>query len=638
MIKVIATLIVGSLLGGGVVYLVIDASRDSGSSGDSRSLAESVAGLVRGREPIAEAEGVTVADSLAAYRAAAATDPADLGRALETAASRPWSPARDVEIDALLGRLADLAPAEVPGLARSLGLDRRFIAEAYVLWARTDPDAAIRALAAIEGRAARHDVALALLDVFGDDGVGVDAVAAGLPEKERGPFRAEWIAARAEQDPYGAFREAVSLADTNLAGEALEQVAIAWAAEAPVGAIAQGDLLPGRLRSRYLANVVREWAHLDAPGYLSWLQSAVSPPDEAAMGIDLIAGSDPDLVMSIAQRMSGDTGRQARLMAMMAFADADPEAAMARAAALPAGPEREGLLSAVGAAAALRDPDAALDWARSLSPPSQNLTNQILIAIAGADPDRALEFLNNPPEGLDPRLFGPLATSAIARNPEQAQAFADKLAAGDTIQSANALKTLVGNWMRQDPEGALEWVLAHDGQVDASMLGSAARAMASVDAAAAASYVERIPAPYRSTWIAQVAQSYGLSDPGAALAWVAQFQGQDVYENALRSVITASAGVDPTGAAQALVQASPDVQAGAAAVVAAALARDDPRYAASWAENLVDERARQNAIAAVIPRLWVTDQDQAEALLDRVADADVRNRIDAQIAPLRSGR
>jgi hypothetical protein len=638
LIKAIATLVAGSLLGGGVVYLLIDASRDSVSSRDPASFAQSVADLVPGREPIAQAEGVTIADSLAAYRAAAATDPADLGRALETAASAPWSPARDVEIDALLARLADLAPAEAPGLARSLGLGRRFVAETYVLWARTDPDAAIDGLAAIEGRAARHDVALALLDVIGDDGAGVDAVAAGLPEKERGPFRAEWIAARAEQDPYGAFREAASLTDTSLAGQALEQVAIAWAAQDPAGAIAQGDLLPGRLRSRYLANVVREWAHLDAPGYLSWLQSAVSPPDEAAMGIDLIAGSDPDLVMSIAQRMSGDIGRQARLMAMIAFADADPDAAMARAAALPTGPERESLLSAVGAAAARRDPDAALAWARSLSPPSQNLTTQIFIAIAGADPDRALDFLDNPPEGLDPRLFASLATSAIARNPEQAEAFADKLAAGASIQSANALKTLVGNWMRQDPEHALEWVLAHDGEIDASMLGSAARAMAGVDAAAAASYVGRIPPQYRSTWIAQVAQSYGFSDPDAALAWVAQFQGQEVYANALSSIITASARVDAKRAAQALAQASPDVQAGTAAAVAAALAREDPRFAMSWAGNLADERARQNAIGAVIPILADTDPDAAQALLERVTDAETRRGIQAQMDQRRPAR
>jgi hypothetical protein len=123
----------------------------------------------------------------------------------------------------------------------------------------------------------------------------------------------------------------------------------------------------------------------------------------------------------------------------------------------------------------------------------------------------------------------------------------------------------------------------------------------------AAGYVDRIPPEYRAAWIAQVATPYGLSDPSGALAWVAQFQGQAGYDDAARGVITGMAQADARSAAQALAQSSADVQLGAAPVVAAALAREDPRAAARFAENLADERAQRGAIGAAVSAWAATD-------------------------------
>jgi hypothetical protein len=614
LIKAIASLLAGCLLGAGAMYFAMQAPDRAGSPGPgSGSFIESVADFALGRDGAVAAPSTSVADSLAAYRAAGLTGRADVRQALETAASAPWSPARDVEIDALLARFSDLAPAEAAVAARQLGLETRFVADAYVHWAEQNPAAAVAGLAAIESRDARNDVALALLDILGDDSAGFRQVAAGLPESDRAPLEIAWISLRAESDPYGAFREAQSLAGTRQTAKALEQVAIAWASQEPLGAIAQADVLEEPYRSQYLASVFREWAQLDPTGYLAWLQSSASPPDQAVIGLSLLAGTNPDLVMSVAGGLSGNLRQSARLIAMQAIAEADPEAAMARIAATPPGQEREIMMMSVGAALARRDPDAAIAWAESLPAPSPNLMMQVVISIVRMHPERATQLLENPPRGTDPALMALFATTAVASNPDQAPILADRLVASDSIQSANALRGLITNWAQQDPERALDWVLAHESQVNANVLGGAAQSIAAVDPVAAAGYVERIPLSYRPVWIAQVAGPYGFREPAAALAWVAQFQGQDVYDSALGAVINGVAQVDPRAAAQAVSQAGPQVQLSAAPSVAAALAREDPRAAARFAESLADERASRSAIAMTVATWAVGDLGAAQS-------------------------
>lgn len=611
MIRLVAPLIVGCLIGGGIVYVFVGTG---GAGSGPKSLVESVADFALGRDRPEGADAPTVSESLETYRAAAGeTDPIDIRSALEAAAARPWSPARDLEIDALLARLADLGPAEAARLAGSLGLETRFVADAWLYWAGVEPEAAIRALAEIDGHTERREVALALLDVFGDNNAGLERVSAGLADAERTGLKVEWITARAEYDPYGAFREAQQLDGTSQAARALERIGTAWAAQDPLSALAQAELLPEPLKSPYLTSVFREWARLDAYGYLGWLESAASPPSQAVVGLQLLAGSHPDLVIGIADGMSGNIAQSARTLAMRALAEADPEAAKARVLTMPAGTEREMLLMAVGSALARRDPDGALAWAESLPAPSRNLTTQILFQIAQSNPERAIELLDDPPPGVDPQLIVSIATSFMTSSTESAQVLADKLVASDSIQSSNALRSLVGNWMQQDPERALDWVLAHEGQINATVLGAAAQSMARADPVAAAGYIDRIPAEYRAAWITRVAGPYALRDPNAALGWVAQFQGQQVYDSALRSVITASAQTDARSAAEALSQASPQVQLGAASQVAALYAREDPRAAARWSESLTDERARNGAVGAAVGAWAAADFGAAQS-------------------------
>lgn len=664
MIRAVVLLATGGLLGGGAVYLLAGAGGNGATAGAGASVLSNIADAMRGpRAP--EPGPVSVSETLSVYRAVVTEADADALQAmLEAAAAEPWSPSRDVEIDALLARLSDLAPARAAAAARALSLNTAFLADTYVSWARHDPDAAVAALTAIESSFARRDVALALIESLGGDSAALDRVTAGLPASERALLGVDWIAIRAESEPYAAFRDAQALRGLDLQRRALERVASVWAGQDPRGALAQSDLLPEELGSPFRVVVINEWSRLDGPDFLSWLTQNSAPPQEAVVGMRLLAASYPDLVFGVVDSMTGDVARSMKLQAMQALAEADPDAAMARLSAMPSGSDRENMLMAVGMAMVRKDPDEALSWARSLESPSPPLMRQVVLGIVQSDPDRAIEFLENPPEGVDPQLIASYVGSMAAREPGESETLANRLVAIDMPQAKSALRNLVGNWMQQDPVRAVEWVFEHDSDVGATVIGPAADAMSRADPVAAANYVHQVPQEYRSVWITQVVPGYAAHDMNAAVAWLDQFQGEAVYANALRRLLTASAERNPRAAADLLRRSAPEAQAGAATQVASALARLDPREAARWAASLQEPRiqseavasamsvwaqndisaarsyalglepgeARDQALSAVVARLsQAGDYDEARDMLSLVTSANVLNRLELQL-------
>ncbi|HEY5665200.1 MAG TPA: hypothetical protein VIV64_00655 [Gammaproteobacteria bacterium] len=598
-------LALGALVGGLIAFAYLDsADRAAAPDPAGQSLLDTMPDSAAGEPRIST---VSVAGTLAAYlEAAAETDVSDLASLLDEFAALPWSPARDVEIDALLTRLSDLEPAYAATLSSELRLDVPFVADAYLNWALSDPGAAIDGLSQIGDRTERLEVALALLDVLGDDNVGLGRVAAGLPAQEASLLAVEAIVARAGYEPFAAFRAAVALNQTNLQQTALSEIGRVWAAQDPRGAIAQAELLPEALKGSFRSGVFGEWARLDGGDFVAWLASQSAPPTEAILGVDLLGGVHLDALTGIAEAMTGDEGRQVRAAAYAALAEIDPDAAMTRAAELPPGEERDLVLMNVASTVARGDPDAALRWASQITPPSRNLMNQITIALIQNDPVGAIGLMENPPRGVDPALVTAVIASSIGQDPENAEVFANRLLAGDSIQATNALRNIVSGWMRQDPERALEWVLANDAALDSAIIGPAAQALARADPVAAAGYVLRIPDAYRSAWVTQVAGPFGQRDPNGAFAWVAQFRGQDFYAGALRQVVSAAS--------------------------VAQWAADDPGAARNFVVGLDRGETRDQALTALIPVLAGNDRAQAEDLLDLVTSANTRRSIEERIA------
>jgi hypothetical protein len=90
-----------------------------------------------------------------------------------------------------------------------------------------------------------------------------------------------------------------------------------------------------------------------------------------------------------------------------------------------------------------------------------------------------------------------------------------------------------------------------------------------------------------------------------------RYQGQEYYDVAVREVIVNAARADPDAASRLLLPASPTVQREAAQQVALALAEQDPRAAAAWAQSVIDPRARSSAQFSVAGTWYSSDPEGA---------------------------
>jgi len=612
-LKSLALIGVGAAAGGLLASHLVEqqASFSLRASDDAPSLLETVTQFVRGHSADAQ-RPASVTEHLTAYAAAGAqTDLASLQQALRDVAATAASPERDLEIDAVLARVAELAPLQAVAWSRQLELDPPFIVAAYVLLAESDPQSAIAELSRIQSPMLRREVALALLEALPDEPTLADQIAGSFPAYDRGALTLHRLSWQAKSEPATAFREAAAMADASLRDEALVAVAETWARQDPYGALGQADGLGDANTSRRLRSIIyATWAEADPGAFASYLESGAGFQDEMISGVQYLAASDPERLVRIAGGVGGMLGPQVAALAYGALAERDPAAAQARVAALAPGQSRDTAIQAVGSALARIDPDAALDWARNLSPPAPNALQSIVLTVATTHPQRAIEMLDSPELGAQSSLLFAVVTSTLVREPEQAARLANQLAARDDIQSVSMLQNLVGSWVREDPEPALDWILRNGASVDAAAISGAAQSMASVDPQAAAAWLERVPSQHRDTWITQVAGPYGRYDPTGAATWLAQFQGQPVYDRAMRDVIVSASQSDPRLAADLLTRVVPDVQRTTAGRITSLWVQQEPAAAMDWAGSLGDEQARSVALVSGVSQ-WANSDFSA---------------------------
>lgn len=634
--KVTLVLFIGAICGGGITYALLDAVSEDAADGTPNSFLDGIAGFTANRGVAPDARQATVSMRLAAYRSAAAHDEASSLEAALMRAAAESAPARDLEIDALLARLGELDPARAARVARTLELDTRFVAEAWLTWAERDREAALAALRMLEEPGTRRAVAVVLLDVFGDSLPAIERVAAALPDADRGSFEVDALAYKAERDPYGAFRDALAVGDAGVQHRAVQAVAAVWARVDPEEAFAQSELAPVAMQQALKQSISMEWARLDPGGFTRVLSSGVDVNDIAG-GIQLVLASDPEGVLRATESMDSPLALSLRAAAVGALAQVDLNAAKTRVEAMPPGQDRERALQQVASAYARQDPEAALAWAEELSASPANIQRSIMVGIAASgDIERALAMIDTGAVGIESDLMMSLVASQAAQDPREARDLADKLAAKTDAQSKNMLSRVVSAWAQRDPDTALDWVLANGTAADAAVLGNMARTLASRDAVSAAATTSRLPPALRAAWIAQIAGPYARNDAQGALRWLEQYRGQEGYDVGLRQIVGQAAQTDPRAAASMLERASPEVQLGAAQAVAMSWARNEPEAATRWAMSLSDARARASAIGAAAAAWSATDVTAAENWALTLAAGSARDEALTALLPRRA--
>jgi uncharacterized protein (DUF2267 family) len=627
--------------------------------------------------PSASTERPSSAALAAFRRALTVEEPTTLEARLAELFSEPYSVARETEIRALFMRLAALDLGRALRVAETPGFDRDLIADVVRALAEDDADTALAALASVRNAASRLDLAVALLDAIGFDPQGIDRVAAALPNYQRIDFQARALAELAETDPNRALGTALGLDEGGARNAAAQRVGVTWAHLDPVGALSRAATLPPELEAAYRASVAREWARLDAAGFLSYADSQPAL-DDFLPALMQTMGVDPGLTFEVASRHPpvpiGNGFSDNITVERTAFGtmtNEDPERMLGMLDAMPEGYRKEELSKAFAEIYTLMRPGEAMAWARSLEPRNATLEATVILNASRRDYEQALRWFSE--YELPPPGSGQLATpdfivfsigTYLGTDPNRFDIANDLRSRLDEPNVAATLARLTTVWALTDPVGTFDWAVSGDAAVDPALAGTLARMISDRDAAEAAALTDRLPPELRGNWLQEVAARYASQDPDAASDWVVQFQGEPGYEAMLGRVLQQAAMVNPESAARTLQFAPAELQQSAAARIAAAWAGRnlaqagqwaaslgnasarsaavgqvantwayrDPRAAQRWAAGLPRGDVRDQALASVLTRLArddfasTIDPDQARSLLERIDDPALRQQ------------
>jgi hypothetical protein len=384
-------------------------------------------------------------------------------------------------------------------------------------------------------------------------------------------------------------------------------------------------------RSRYLNSLVDTWATTDPEGALAYLETADVP--EISIGpasFRALATSGPERLLAVAEKFSPATRTNAQTAALEALATLDPATAYNRIKSLPTTGDVDLLVRNIADRYASQDPNAALAWATSLEPRSQVALGRVLMRAAASDPLRVTdvvigEVLNPAAAGSTemPSLVSLLAEPLRAASPQLSQV-ADRLAANADPRIAMQLEQLLVNWPAADPRGAFDWALRNPDKLTSRTAGTFAQQIAVGEPALARNALQRLPPHLQPAWIEGAAAGLARNDLDGAVAFIAPYRGDPLYERAINAVLIGAASSNPVAAAK-LIDENPAERGQTIGMVASSWAASDPAAAEKWVLGLPPGAAQDRALTSLLQ--GAADQGRFESrLFDRIGTPEARQQ------------
>ena len=648
MARSVLLLLAGAMAGAVTVY-VLGSSPSSEGPSPSPSPAEAEQSLPP--QSVPAPAGTVAAQGYAAERlaifeqAADVADPFEIEALIESTLDEPASRLRELRLNVLLQRYAEIDPRSAVEFARTRYLDQALLAPLFKIWAQTDADAAIAELALMTPPARRREIALAMLDIFGNDADGIERVAEALPAADRISFEADAMLLRAETDPTGVLRDVLAMQDYYGRTLLLSRLAAVAALVDPRGALEQAAAIDEYAQRRSFLNaVLSTWAAQDPEAVFAWLETAeIRDLPESAAVYQALARDDPDRLFAMLDGLPPTVQTNAKRAAMQVLAETDPNAAIAQLATMPPGQERDQLLTTIGQVYGRQNPDLALAWVRTLPPAqAQNVMRSVIMGIMNVNPERAVDIVIAELEGAGQgRAFAdgnPLsllmsmstlaASAAASGNGADFGRIADRLLTVNNPQVSSAITSMVGTWAQQSPDEALRWALANVERLDRQAFEQMAQGIARADSARALGMLNQLPPAQRPQWLAGVVQQMALNDANRAIEVVGQYRGQPEYAPAYNAMVLAVAQNDPPRAAGLLRDAPPGNPAQSTTAymqIATTWSRSDPVAAADWAVGITDPQAQQRAISSVTQNWAQRDAPAAERWLRDMSPGATRD-------------
>ncbi len=242
-----------------------------------------------------------------------------------------------------------------------------------------------------------------------------------------------------------------------------------WARQDPDAAMAWAKTLEGRERSDANSSIFRNLAVTDPTRAASLAAGLETSEERAAANSEIArswAGKDWDSSQEWIKSLPLDEQAAAQSDAIRGLAQTDPMRASQEVLSLQAGESRERAITEVAENMAMQDPKQAASWVmENGSQESQTeAIGDIMRSWAATDQQAARSFIDQQPQGdLRDR-----ATSSYVTTSNEAPV--DRLKLAETISDERtrerAVARTAGQWMREEPEAAKEWIQGSDSLSD----------------------------------------------------------------------------------------------------------------------------------------------------------------------------
>src|SRR6187455_1597310 len=274
---------------------------------------------------------VSVTERTALFRLAAEADGRTLEDLLTQVAALPDIEGRRIGLEALFTRYAEIDAGAAAAFARTLELPTTALTPLFTTWARVDARGAVRALAELEPHAAQ-ELGVAMLDVLGNDDLGIARVLGAAPQIDADRFRIEAAVAKAQRDPEAALEYLLELPAAK-ASMAFGRIATIWVERDALGALAAAEeMTDPAQRNEFKNSVLTAWARVDPEALVDYvLELAPEQRSETMRSGNVLQAFSliqPQRALQAAESVQGELGASIRRAALVSLARADPLAAL----------------------------------------------------------------------------------------------------------------------------------------------------------------------------------------------------------------------------------------------------------------------------------------------------------------------
>jgi len=472
---------------------------------------------------------------------------------------------REGALTILFYRLTELDPYSALALTRTEYFRGHRVVE-HEVWkafGRTDLDAAIAAASEQTSATRKNMAAQSLYAAFGYLGNEItDRIEAELGVAPDRSTRAQYLYRLADRSPAEAIAWINTLESQSLRRDAVSMLASYLAQPDPERAASFESLLADvQDRAMYKNVVARDQVRANPRTVLDQL---------------------------IASGRSG-LSRNAIHTAMRAIASNDLDAAIVYFDQLTSLDDRRSMGSVIASELAEHDIDQALTWARAHDRPDMpRMMMNVLRILAVTDPQRALsEAMATGNVQTRTMLIMNTVQGISWKNPQSALDLIEQIADG---QEKNQVREqIMSQWVRTDPDAAVNWVLGLDDQAARELLENGGSGIIRNSPESAIRLLPLLDGNTALQWRHQIAQSLASSrSPEEAMNFISRFDGQEGFESLQSAIITG-------------------------------VAQTDPDRARMMADQLSDTRARDSAYSQIIRHKAMTDPASAAGMINAIS-------------------